>query len=260
MIITASLGNSQIRLGIIDGDDIVLRENISTRPFRTEIEYALLLQDVLKIRGIDPADIDGAVISSVVPQLTHVFREGMKLAAGVPPLVAGPGVKNGLKIGLDDPKSMGVDLAVNAVGALCVYEPPLILIDMGASTTISCLNGDGVFIGGMILPGMLRSLDALVSGAQTLPQINMDPPERLIGTNTVDCMKSGVIYGQAAMLDALTERLREDMKAQARAIACGESARLVLPHCRTRITYDNDLAVRGMKRIWEMNRPKGKKK
>lgn len=254
MILAVDMGNTHTEVGIVDGDRIAATSRIATDLKKTETEYAALLYMILTVRKISPDKVEGAVISSVVPSLTHVLKEAVKLTIGKKPLVVGPGIRNGLKIAIDDPKTLGADMVVDAVGGIKIYGSPLVIIDMGTATTITVVDKEGVFRGGAIVPGVKLSLEALAHGTSQLPMIGLESPGRAVGTNTIECMKSGIIYGQAALLDGMIDRMREEMGCEAKVVATGGLARVVIPYCRHEIILDNELMIKGLKLIYDMNK------
>lgn len=254
MIMAVDMGNTHIEVGLVDGEKIELSFRLSTDKNRTAEEYATVLHTVLKINGFDSTGIEGAIMSSVVPSLTYVLREAVRMVTGHTALVVGPGMKNGLKICIDDPRELGADMVVDAVGAIAYYGAPIIVVDMGTATTITAISGDNAFMGGAIVPGVRVSLDALAGRASQLPMIGLDSPGKVIGTNTVDCMKSGILYGQASLLDGMIERMRHDMGTEAKVVATGGLAKLVVPYCLNEIILDNELMIRGLKVIYDRNR------
>ena len=211
MLLAIDMGNTQIEVGILEGEKILLSERMATDLKKTSTEYAVFLEAIFRLRGIRPEELEGGIITSVVPPLTFPLKEAVKLAAGFTPLLVEPGVKNGLKICIDDPKTLGADLVVGAVAAICRYGAPVIIIDMGTATTITCVDEKKQFIGGAIVPGVNVSLTALANATSQLPMIGLEKPGKAIGTNTVDCMKSGIIYGQAALLDGMIGRMEEEL-------------------------------------------------
>ncbi len=254
MLLVIDMGNSNIEVGIIEGEEILMSERISTDLKKTLTEYAVLLDTIFRLRGINTKNLEGGIISSVVPPLTFPLKEAVKLAAGFTPLVVGPGMKCGLKIRIDDPKTLGADMVVAAVGAIEHYGAPNIVIDMGTATTITGINEKKEFIGGAIIPGVIVSLSALANSASQLPMIGLEKPGKAIGTNTVDCMKSGVIYGQASLLDGMIERMSEEMSGSPKVIATGGLAKVIVPYCRNKIILDNKLMLHGLRILWEKNR------
>ncbi|MDO4477977.1 MAG: type III pantothenate kinase [Lachnospiraceae bacterium] len=257
MIITIDMGNSHTEIGGFEGETLVFAERIRTDLDRTAMEYGVLIHNIFEMLDIDSAIVTGGILSSVVPQLTETICRGVKKALGITPLVVGPGVKNGLKIAIDDPKQLGADMVVSAVGAIHAYGKPLIVIDMGTATTLAAIDDKGVFLGGLILSGMRTATNALSSGASQLPYISFTAPARVIGTNTIDSMKSGAVYGQAAQLDGLIDRIETEMGQNTTVVATGGLSGLVVPHCKRKdIIFDRELMLRGLRIIYEMNRKK----
>lgn len=256
MLLVIDMGNTHIELGLMDGSRLVMSARIATDLKKTEVEYATLLHSIFEIRKIQTESIEGAIISSVVPPLTHALKEAVKLTAGRTPLVVGPGIKSGLKIAIDDPKTLGADMVVDAVGAIELYGAPAIIIDMGTATTVTYVDEEKCFRGGAIIPGVGISLEALANGTSQLPMIGLDSPGKAIGTNTVDCMKSGILYGQASLLDGMIGRFREETGQDAVVVATGGLAKLIIPYCKSEITLDNELMLRGLQLIYERNQKK----
>ena len=211
MILTIDIGNTNIVIGVYHKDDLKLTLRIRTDNTRTEDEYAISFNSMLHINGMRPEEIDGAIISSVVPDLSGVVAAAVNKLTGSDPLVVGPGMSTGLPIRIDDPKQLGSDLVVGAVGALAKYDPPLILIDMGTATTFSAVDRNGTFLGGAIAPGLKVSLSALSQNASQLFQIDLSAPRRAIGTNTEDSLRSGLMLGCADMIDGMCRRFRKEV-------------------------------------------------
>lgn len=255
MILVLDTGNTNTVIGGIDQG--VLRFSIRFQSDRnkTRDEYALLLHGLLSQKGVDPAEIEGGIISSVVPKLRHVLGQALKQLTGKTFLVVGPGLKTGLPIRMDIPSQVGSDLIVDAVAALTLAKPPLVIFDLGTATTMSVVDEHGSYIGGMIIPGLQLSLDALSARAAQLPFINLDePPRRLIGKNTNDCMHAGAIYSTAAMLDGLIDRVTEELGQNVTTVATGGLMGLIHPYCKREIHYDDNLLLRGLIKLYEMNK------
>ncbi len=253
MLLAIDMGNTQTEVGLMNGDQLVLTERLSTDQKKTSLEYAVLLHNIFEMYGIDVRKIDGAIISSVVPPLTYVLKDAVKIAAGVTPVAVGPGLKNGLKIKIDDPRQLGADMVVDAVGGLEIYGSPLIIIDMGTASTISVIDAEENFIGGAILPGVMLSLNALVSGTSQLPKIDLAGAKKVIGTNTIDCMKSGIIFGQASLIDGMVRRVIDELGYEAKVVATGGLSNLIIPYCKTNIIIDRELMIKGLKVIYDRN-------
>lgn len=190
MILAIDIGNTNIVVGCIDEEKIYFTERLSTVRTKTELEYAVDLKTVLDIYHIKRTDIEGCIISSVVPQITGIAKLAAEKILKKEVMVLGPGVKTGLNIVMDNPGQLGADLVADAVAGLASYPVPLVVIDMGTATTISVVNSKKQYIGGMIMPGVGISLDALTARASQLSGISIDAPRHIIGKNTIECMKS----------------------------------------------------------------------
>ncbi len=256
MLLAVDIGNTHICLGCMRGLEIVRTARLATDKLKTDFQYASDIRHFFDFFDIDATALDGAIVSSVVPPLTNAFSGAVRLATGLTPMILGKGVRTGVNILIDDPAQTGADLVAAAAGALRLYTPPLILIDMGTATTISVINGQGAFIGGSIGPGVALGLAALSSGASQLPNISLEPPARVIGANTIDSMKSGAVLGAAAMLDGMIERIEEELGAQTTVVATGGIASSVVPLCRRRIEVNDNLLLTGLAVIFEKNRKK----
>lgn len=255
MILAIDIGNTNIVVGCFDKEKILFVERVSTDHKKTELEYAISLKNVLEIYGIRPQNIEGCIISSVVPPLTGVLKTSAGKIISGEVLVVGPGIKTGLNILMDNPASLGSDLVVDAVAAIHEYPVPLIFIDMGTATTISVVDEEKRYRGGMILPGIRVSMDSLTSRTAQLPRIGTEPPKKLIGRNTVDCMKSGMIYGNASCIDGMIRRIKKELgKKDITVIATGGLSKLIIPYCEEKIIYDNELLLKGLRLIYEKNR------
>lgn len=253
MILAIDIGNTNIVIGCIEGEKISFVERVSTNLAKTELEYVVEFRALLDLYRIGVADISGSIISSVVPPLNNVVKAALEKLFHRAPLIVGPGMKTGLNILMDNPGQLGSDLAVNAVAGLHYYGAPLILIDMGTATTISVVDEKKNYIGGMILPGVKVSLDSLVNRTSQLPRISLEPPKKLIGKNTIDCMKSGIVMGQAACLDGMVERIFEELSYKAPVVATGGLAGSIVPHCKQEIICDNELTLKGLGLIYRKN-------
>ena len=195
MVFTVDVGNTNIVLGAFDDDGaLMFTSRVATEASRTDDEYALILGDMIKFNGLERHDFDGAIVSTVVPSLVNTLKNAIRKLMGITPLVVGPGIKTGLNIRLDNPAIMGADLVCGAVGALAKYKAPLIIFDFGTATTISGIDKSGAFLGGSIIPGINVSLKALSSSAAQLQDINTEAGSApVIGTNTIDSMRSGML-------------------------------------------------------------------
>ena len=254
MILAIDIGNTNIVVGCIDDEKTYFIERLSTVRTKTELEYAVDLKTVLDIYHIKKTDIEGCIISSVVPQITDIARLAAEKILKKEVMVLGPGVKTGLNIMMDNPGQLGADMVADAVAGLASYPVPFIVIDMGTATTVSVVNDKKQYIGGMILPGVGVSLDALTSRASQLSGISIDAPKHIIGKNTIECMKSGVLYSNAAALDGIVERIEEELGQRTTVLATGGLAKKIVSHCKREIILDEDLLLKGLRVIYEKNK------
>lgn len=256
MILAIDMGNTNIVIGCVDEEKVLFEERLATDLSKTELEYVVIFKTVLELYGIEKEKVTGAIISSVVPQLVNIIKPAVYKLIKVEPMVVGPGVKTGLNILMDEPRRVGSDLIVDAVAAINNYGTPLIVIDMGTATTMSVIDRKGNYIGGVIMPGIKVSVDSLVSRTAQLQRISLDAPDKVIGKNTINCMKSGVIYGNASCIDGMIDRLAEEMGeglSDIKVVATGGLARVILPQCRHNIIQDDELLLKGLKIIYDKN-------
>ena len=251
MILTIDIGNSNIVLGGVEDTDVRFEARLRTDATKTSDEYAVDLKMLLDIYAVDPKAIEGIIIASVVPQVLNSLQTAVKKLTGKTSLVVGPGLKTGLNILLESPGQMGADLVAGDVAALLEHEPPLIVVDMGTATTLSAIDGEGRYLGGMILPGVRVSQDTLTGRTSQLPRISLEPPAHVIGKNTIDCMKSGAIYGNAAMIDGCIQRIQDELGGKATVVATGGLAECIVPYCRQEVNYDGDLLLKGLMLLYE---------
>lgn len=255
MIAAVDIGNTNVVIGCIENGEILFTSRFRTNIEQTDCEYAALLLDMFSLHGIGPAAIEGSIISSVVPPLRAVMQSAMERLIGKPALMVGAGLKTGLNILTDNPARVGSDLIVGAVAALEKYPRPIIIFDFGTATTLAVLDREGCYIGYMIMPGLRGSLDALCSNTTQLPHISLDPPSSLLGKNTVDAMRSGTLLGCAAMVDGLIDRIEsETLGCPATAVATGGLSAVILPHCRRKIIFDDELLLHGLWTLYQKNR------
>lgn len=255
MLLAIDIGNTNIVFGCVnDDDEVVLFERISTNHYATAAEYASLIRNILIMNNFNAGDIDAAIMSSVVPSITGTVRAAVKKLCNMDVMVVGPGVKTGLNILIDNPAQLGSDQAVDAVAAINQYAAPLIIIDMGTATTVSVVDMNKNYRGGLIMTGMGVAADALVARTAQLPKINFEAPANIIGTNTIDCLKSGMLYSNAGALDGIIERIEEELGYKCTAVATGGLAELVVPLCKRKIILDTNLLIKGLAVIYRKNR------
>ena len=254
MILTVDIGNSNIVLGGVEGDSIALEARLRTDITKTSDEYCIDLKMILDVYNVAPSEIEGTIIASVVPQVLNSMQTAVKKLTGKESLVVGPGLKTGLNIKVENPSQTGADLVVGSVAALREHKPPLIIIDMGTATTMTVLDENGALIGGCICPGVKISMDALTDRTALLPGLQLDQPKKAIGRNTIDCMRSGIMMGNACMLDGMVERMEAELGSKATVIATGGIAKFIVPMCKTPIIYDKDLLDKGLAALYRDNK------
>ncbi len=253
MILALDVGNSNIVFGCLDEEKTYFVGRLSTDRSCTEDEYAIRFKSLMELNGISPEMIKGSIISSVVPPINNILVLAVEKVIGRTPLVVGPGLKTGLNIKIDNPAQLGSDLVVDAVAALDCYPVPLVIIDMGTATTLSVIDKNKYYLGGMIIPGVKISQEALTTRTSLLQGISLEPPKKVIGSNTVDSMKSGVIYGNAAMLDGLIDRIEEELGEKATVVATGGLSKRIVPYCKKEIIVDDTLLLKGLLSIYKKN-------
>lgn len=254
MILAIDVGNTNIVVGCIEGMEICHISRLRADSGRTEFEYAIELKQILMFDCIDPNCFEGAIVSSVVPPLTNTLKTAVKKLTGKTPLVVGAGIKTGLNIKIDNPAQLGSDLVVGAVAALASYKAPIIVVDMGTATTLTVIDEKQQLRGGAIFAGVGLSLNALASRTSQLPHVPIEAPKNIIGTNTIDCMKSGAVFGAAAMIEGLVARMEEELGSKATIVVTGGIAGDIIPHCKREMIYDEDLLLRGLAIIYHKNK------
>lgn len=254
MILTVDIGNSNIVIGGVEDDRIRFEARLRTDSTKTSDEYCVDLKSLLDIYGVCAGDVEGAIIASVVPQVLNSMQTAIKKLTGKTSLVVGPGLKTGLNIKIENPSQTGADLVVGSVAALREHKPPMIIVDMGTATTMVVLDKEGALIGGCIAPGVKISLDALTDRTALLPGLQLDQPKRAIGRNTTDCMRSGIMMGNACMLDGMVERMEQELGCKTTVIATGGIAKFIIPMCKTPMIYDKDLLIKGLAALYRDNK------
>lgn len=254
MILAIDIGNTNIVIGCCENDEILFRDRISTNQTATVLEYIAILKTAFELNGVAPDNISGIVISSVVPSVTETLKKAAEKYTHTEALIVGPGIKTGLSIVIDNPAQLGSDLVVDAVAGINYYPLPLIIIDMGTATTLSVIDEDGKYLGGMIVPGIAVSHDSLVSKTSQLPKIAFERPKRVIGKNTVECLKSGLLYGNAGAIDGLIERINGELGKECTVVATGGLASGIISLCKSKIILDDDLLLKGLMIIYNKNK------
>ena len=254
MLLTVDIGNTNITLGAYDGDVLCFTARLATEVNKTVDQYAIDLKDILTLHGLDYENIEDCIICSVVPSVENSLSRAVALLCHIVPLNLGPGIKTGLNIKIDNPAQLGADLVAGAVGAISEYTLPCIVIDMGTATTISVIDKNGAFLGGVIAAGVGLTLKALCENTSQLPAIDIHAPNSVIGTNTVESMRSGLVLGTAAMLDGLIDRICEKLDEIPTVVATGGLSKDIITHCNNEILYNENLLLDGLKEIYEKNK------
>lgn len=254
MILTIDIGNSNIVIGGVEGNEIVFEARLRTEATKTSDQYCVDLKILLDVYKVPEESIEGSIIASVVPQVLNSMQTAVKKLTGKNPLVVGPGLKTGLNIKIENPAQTGADLVVGCVAALREHKPPMIVVDMGTATTMVVLDESGALIGGCICPGVKISMDALTERTALLPGLQLDQPKKAIGRNTIDCMRSGIMLGAACMLDGMVERMEEELGSKTTVIATGGIGKFITPLCKTPMIYDKDLLVKGLATLYRENK------
>lgn len=253
MILAIDVGNTNVVMGFIEGDTIVDKYRLSTNSNETAEEYAIKLHSVLDLMHLEPSTLEGAVLATVVPPLARTISKAVVLVTGKAPILVGPGVKTGLNIKTDNPGELGADMVVGAVAAIAKYPAPIILFDLGTATTASVIDKNGSFIGGAILCGVKTALSALATGTAQLPQIDIAAPTSAISTNTVDCMRSGTVYGTAAMIDGMVARFQQELGQPATVVITGGLGAAIAKYCTVDAVVDRDLLLDGLRIVYQKN-------
>lgn len=253
MVLTIDVGNTNIVVGVYDKDKLMFISRLASDQNRTADETAVLLNSVLSIHSIKISYIDGAIISSVVPLITNPLAVSIKLLTGKMPLIVGPGMKTGINIAIDNPAQLGSDLLVDSVAASSLYPKPVIVADMGTATTMTVISENNSIIGGAILPGVKTSLNALTSNAAQLQQVSIEAPKKAIGTNTIDCMKSGVVLGNASMIDGMIDRFNRELGKECFVVATGGLSEVISAHTTHKIVHNPNLLLEGLYILYKKN-------
>jgi len=253
MLLALDIGNTNITVGVFDGDTLRLTTRLAADRARMADQYAVELRALLRLHGVEPAAITGAILSSVVPPLDSTLAAAVQSAAGVTALRVAPGIKTGLNIRIDNPAQLGADMLVGAVAAVATYGTPCLVWDLGTATKAYVVDKNGLFRGGIIAPGVAVSLDALVARAALLPGVALHAPAGVIGANTEAAMQAGIVLGTAAMMDGLTARIEEELGYPVTAVVTGGLSGDIVAHCRHTMIYHDTLTLDGLRLLYEKN-------
>lgn len=254
MLLALDVGNTHVVVGLMEGLQVRRSFRIATRRDSAVGDYAVALSQLLELAEVDKRDVEQVIISSVVPPVTRALQGAAELLTGKAPLVVGQNVRCDLDVRIRQPETLAADLLTAAVGALDLYRPPLLLLDMGTATTISVLDADGAFRGGAILPGANLSLAALAGGTALLPDTPLAVPEYAIGDDTLSCMQSGCVLGAALLLDGMIDRMTAELGQEATVVATGGIAPVIAPACKHKMHMAGDLILRGLAVLYERNK------
>lgn len=256
MVLVIDIGNTNIKLGIFKDNFLIASGRIATHYRRTSDEYGLLVTNLIEIHKLSKKDINGIIISSVIPDLNYTFEHMCEFYFGITPLVLGAGVKTGLNIKYDNPKEVGSDRIAVCVAAMKEYGKPLIVVDFGTATTINIVGRDNEFLGGLICPGIKTSLESLAASAAKLPKIELVTPKGVIGKSTVTNMQAGIFYGFIGMLEHIVKKIREEQGLEdAKVIATGGLSEYVNKGTNIIDRIDRRLSLKGLNYIYQMNFP-----
>jgi len=255
MVLAIDICNTNIKVGVWDGDNLLFVSRLETDRFKTEDGYAIELKNVFELYNVDCLKTHGSIISSVVPQITNAMANAVERLTGKKPIVVSPGIKTGLNIKTDDPAQLGSDIVVGAVAALSKYPKPIIIFDLGTATKISIIDANSCFLGCVILPGVRIGFDALSERAAQLPQVGLEAPDDIIGKNTIDSMRSGAVFGTASMMDGMVERIENRLSQKATVIATGGNLGDITSYCKSNVIHDANLLLEGLLIIYRKNVP-----
>ncbi len=253
MLLAIDVGNTNIVAGIYKDEVPLLTFRISTDKNKTADEYAVLLSDLIEKNGIKADSLSASIISCVVPQLYDVFIETVRRYFNMQPLMVGNDIRTGLNILYDNPDEVGADRIANSVAAFQEYKKSLIIVDFGTATTFDCVSEKGEYLGGVISPGITISSDALFHRASKLPRVEFIKPANLIGRNTVESIQSGIVYGYAALVDGLIDKISRSLGDKPKVIATGGLAGLIAQESERIEEVDNDLTLKGLLYLYKIN-------
>lgn len=254
MLLAIDVGNTNIALGVFEGEELRATWRIATDVQRMPDDYAVLILNLLHHQGIDIVDIKDGAISCVVPPLTTTFTEMFQKYFNITPLVVGPGVKTGIRIRYDNPRELGGDRISNTAGALSLYQPPIIVVAMGTATAFDTISKEGDYLGGAVAPGIAIAAEALYSRTAALPRVELVRPKKAIGSNTQAAMQSGIIFGYAGLIDGVVARIEKELGQKATVVATGGYATVIAKETKSINKVNPNLTLIGIKVIYDMNR------
>lgn len=260
MILAIDIGNSVINIGLYTQEGTLsFRSTFKTDPDKTRDQIAIDLLNVFHLYGFEPKSVTGAIISSVVPPMTAATSEAVQRLCDTKPMIVGPGTKTGMNIRAEIHNQLGADIVASSVAALQKYPAPMIVIDMGTATSMSYL-GKNTYEGCVIIPGMRIAVEALSRRAAELPHISIEPPTSVLGRNTIEAMRSGVLYGNAGMIDSMIRRMEESAGPAAAVVMTGANAEMIAQYCRRKIFIDDTLIIDGLYFLYQKNQDRRRRK
>lgn len=253
MLLVIDVGNTNIVIGILEGDEVLHHWRLTTTN-RTTDEFGLALLQLMNHQGVTSKQVRGAIISCVVPSTLYAIEKACRRYLELDPMVVGRGLKTGMRVRMDNPREVGADRIVNAVAAVEKYGGPIVVADFGTATTFDCINGDGDYVGGVIAPGYQISADALFTRTSKLPRIELERPRKVVGTNTVHSMQSGLYWGYVGLMDGLASRCRAELGPDTRCIATGGLANVFAQDSKEIERVDEFLTLVGLRILYDRNR------
>jgi type III pantothenate kinase len=253
LLLAIDIGNTETTIGVFDGEELRATWHTATVIHRTADEHAILLSNLLNSHGFKHSDIKEVSLCSVVPPITSVYMDMFKRHFSVSLLVVAAGIKTGVRICMDNPREVGADRIVDAVAAHHLYGGPVIVVDFGTATTFDTVSAKGDYLGGAIAPGMITAAEAMSRETAMLPRVELARPGCVIGTNTIDAMKSGIVFGYVAMVEGMVARIQRDLGTRTRVIATGGYAGLIARETKVIDEVNHDLTLIGLRLVYRMN-------
>jgi type III pantothenate kinase len=254
MLLAIDIGNTNIKVGIFDGDKLKATWSLATGIHRTSDEYGGVLINLMERKKIPPSKVTGVALCGVVPPLLSTFVELCRKYLNTKPLVVEAGVKTGMRIRLDNPREVGPDRVVDAVAAQNLYGKPVIIIDLGTATTFDVVSKEGDYLGGAIAPGIIMATEALYTRTAALPRIGLSRPKQVIGKSTISAMQSGIIFGYIELIEGMIRRIEQELGGKAKVIATGGQSHLLAQEIPAIEVVNPDLTLVGLRLIYEMNK------
>lgn len=251
MLLVIDIGNTNITLGLYDDNELLGTYRLTTWFKRTSDEYGFMITHFLQASNVKTSDIDDVIISSVVPKIMHSFTNSIRKYVHKIPLIVGPGIKTGISIKMDNPKEMGADRIVDAVGAHFTYGGDILVIDFGTATTFEYVNAQGEYLGGCITPGIEISAQALTSNTAKLPEVEIKPTTKILGSNTIAGMQAGIFFGNIGQCEYIIQKFKEETQKDLKVIATGGLGRIISENTNYIDIYDPDLTFKGLRIIYE---------